>query len=107
MNTLLEDVELKGTISFASELLVQGKIEGEVTSPGVLTVGDKAAIKADVKVRSVVIFGKVEGSITATERCELKATAVVVGDITAGTLAVEEGASFSGSSKVGKGAGLK
>jgi cytoskeletal protein CcmA (bactofilin family) len=49
----------------------------------------------------------VEGTIAAQERCDLKATATVIGDITAGTLAVEEGATFSGSSKVGKGAGLK
>ena len=104
MNTLLEDVELTGTITFSSELLIQAKIDGEIISPAVLTVGDKAHINGDIKVRSTVVFGKIEGTITAQERCDLKATSTVIGDITAGTLAVEEGATFAGSSKVGKAA---
>lgn len=101
-NVLANDVEIKGSIKFSHDLIIDGKIEGEVISDGSLTVGENALIKGEVKTRSVIIFGKVEGNITVQERCELKSNAILVGDIAAGTLAIEEGATFMGQSQVGK-----
>jgi cytoskeletal protein CcmA (bactofilin family) len=106
-NVLANDVEIKGSIKFSHDLIIDGKIEGEVTSDGSLTVGENALIKGEIKTRAVTLFGKVEGNITVQERCELKANAVLVGDVAAGTLAIEEGATFLGRSQVGKGAGAK
>ena len=101
-NVLSNDVEIKGSIKFSHDLIIDGKIEGEVISDGSLTVGENALIKGEVKTRSVIIFGKVEGNITVAERCELKSNAILVGDIAAGTLSIEEGATFMGQSQVGK-----
>lgn len=101
-NVLANDVEIKGSIKFSHDLIIDGKIEGEVISDGSLTIGENALIKGEVKTRSVIIFGKVEGNITVAERCELKSNAVLLGDISAGTLAIEEGATFDGKSSVGK-----
>ena len=101
-NVLANDVEIKGSIKFSHDLIIDGKIEGEVVSDGSLTIGENALIKGEVKTRSVIIFGKVEGNITVAERCELKSNAVLLGDIAAGTLAIEEGATFDGKSSVGK-----
>lgn len=106
-NVLSNDVEIKGSIKFSHDLIIDGKIEGEVLSDGSLTVGENALIKGEVKTRSVIIFGKVEGNITVQERCELKSNAILVGDIAAGTLAIEEGATFMGQSQVGKKADSK
>lgn len=101
-NVLSSDVEIKGSIKFSHDLIIDGKIEGEVHSDGALTVGENALIKGEIKTRSVIIFGKVEGNITVQERCELKSNATLIGDIAAGTLAIEEGATFMGQSQVGK-----
>lgn len=101
-NVLANDVEIKGSIKFSHDLIIDGRIEGEVISDGALTIGENALIKGEVKTRSVIIFGKVEGNITVQERCELKSNAVLVGDISAGTLSIEEGATFMGQSQVGK-----
>lgn len=106
-NVLANDVEIKGSIKFSHDLIIDGKIEGEVISDGSLTVGENALIKGEVKTRSVIIFGKVEGNITVQERCELKSNAILVGDISAGTLSIEEGATFMGQSSVGKKADSK
>jgi cytoskeletal protein CcmA (bactofilin family) len=73
-----------------------------VHSDGALTVGENALIKGEINTRTVVIFGKVEGNIVVQERCELKSNATLIGDITAGTLSIEEGATFMGQSAVGK-----
>ena len=101
-NVLANDVEIKGSIKFSHDLIIDGRIEGEVHSDGSLTVGENANIKGEIKTRTVIIFGKVEGNITVQERCELKSNAILVGDITAGTLSIEEGATFMGQSSVGK-----
>jgi cytoskeletal protein CcmA (bactofilin family) len=100
-NVLSSDVEIKGTVKFANDLVVDGKIEGEVFSDGNLTIGENARIKAEVKTATVVVYGKVHGNLTATDRIELKATAEVIGDIKAKTLSIEAGAIFVGKSTVG------
>ncbi len=101
-NVLSNDVEIKGSIKFSHDLIIDGRIEGEVISDGALTVGENANIKGEIKTRTVVIFGKVEGNVVVAERCELKSNATLIGDITAGTLSIEEGATFDGRSQVGR-----
>jgi cytoskeletal protein CcmA (bactofilin family) len=98
---LSTDVEIKGTVKFANDLVVDGKIEGEISSDGNLTIGENARIKAEVKTATIVVYGKVHGNLTATERIELKASAEVVGDIKTKTLSIEAGAIFVGKSTVG------
>ncbi len=100
-NVLSNDVEIKGTIKFSNDLVVDGKIEGHIQSDGSLTVGENAHIKAEIKTRSVVIYGKVHGNIIVTDKVELKANAELVGDIKAASLSIEPGAIFVGKSAVG------
>jgi len=100
-NVLSSDVEIKGTVKFTNDLVVDGRIEGEIHSEGNLTVGENARLKAEIKTGTVVVYGKVHGNIIASDRVELKATAEVVGDIKAKTLSIEPGAIFVGKSNVG------
>ena len=100
-NVLSTDVEIKGIVKFTNDLVVDGKIEGEIHSDGNLTIGENARIKAEVKTATIVVYGKVHGNLSATERIELKASAEVVGDIKAKVLSIEAGAIFVGKSTVG------
>ena len=100
-NVLSSDVEIKGSVKFTNDLVVDGKIEGEITSDGNLTVGENARLKAEIKTATVVVYGKVHGNLTASDRVELKSSAEVVGDIKAKTLSIEAGAIFVGKSTVG------
>ena len=100
-NILSSDVEIKGTVKFTNDLVVDGKIEGEIFSSGNLIVAENARIKAEVKTATVIVFGKVHGNLTATDRIELKSSAEVIGDIKAKTLSIEAGAIFVGRSTVG------
>jgi cytoskeletal protein CcmA (bactofilin family) len=99
-NTLSADVEIKGSIKFSNDLLIDGKVEGEINSSGLLTVGENAEIRGEIKTKSVTVLGKVHGNITVEERCELKARAVLQGDLKAARLVIEEGATFVGKSEV-------
>jgi cytoskeletal protein CcmA (bactofilin family) len=100
---LSSDVEIKGSIKFQKELLIDGKVEGEINSEGVLTIGENADIRGEIKTKSIVVFGKVQGNITVNERCELKSKCTLQGDLKAARLVIEEGATFVGKSEVTSG----
>jgi len=87
-------------ISFRQELRIDGRVEGEIDSDGVLTIGHNAEIRGDIRAKSITVFGKVYGNITAAERCELRSPASLQGDLKTARVLVEEGASFVGNSFV-------
>ena len=100
-NILAGDVNIKGTIRFDSELIFDGKIDGEIVSDGGnLTLGKNANVQGEVKTKSVVVHGTVTGNIIVSERCELKASSQLTGDLTAQRIIIEEGATFIGKSEV-------
>jgi len=94
------DIEIEGSITFQKELLIDGKVQGQINSDGVLTIGENADIHGDIKAKSITIFGKVHGNIAAAERCELKSKSVLQGDLKAARLLMEDGATFNGQSEV-------
>lgn len=100
-NVLSSDVEIKGSVKFTNDLVIDGKIEGQISSEGNLTIGENARIKAEISTATIIVYGKVHGNLTATDRIELKASAEVVGDIKAKVLSIEAGAIFVGKSTVG------
>src|SRR6267143_2898337 len=102
-DVLSSDFEIKGSIKFQKELLIDGKVEGEINSEGVLTIGENADIRGEIKTKSITVFGKVQGNITVSERCELKSKCTLQGDLKAARLIIEEGATFIGKSEVTSG----
>lgn len=106
-NVLNSDVTVVGTLRFTDDLLVDGTVEGEITSDGELTVGENATIQAGekdkvaVRTRSAIIYGKVTGDVVVTDRVELGPKAELVGNITAAKIAIQEGATFVGHCSVG------
>ena len=99
-SVLSSSVEIKGSIKFEKELLIDGKVEGEIYSNGVLTIGEHADIHGPIKSKSIIVFGKVEGNIIVSDRCELKACCILHGNLTVARLIVEDGATFVGKSEI-------
>ncbi len=76
---------------------MDGRFEGTIhLAESRLTVGPNAEITADVNVRDVIVFGRIDGNVHATGRIELRQSAVVNGDILASRLSIEESASVRG-----------
>jgi cytoskeletal protein CcmA (bactofilin family) len=106
-NVLSKDVSIEGSLRFTKDLVVDGNITGEVLSGGDLTIGTNAKINGEIRTKSVTVHGTIDGNITVVEKCVLKSTADLRGDVSAGMLSIEEGASFSGRSTIGKFRDLK
>ncbi|MDD5348864.1 MAG: polymer-forming cytoskeletal protein [Chthoniobacteraceae bacterium] len=99
-NSLGPDVEIKGSVKFQSDLFIDGKIDGEITSPATLTVGEHADIRGEIRTKSVSVQGNVQANITVEDRCELKAGSKLTGDLKSARLVIEDGATFIGRSEV-------
>lgn len=100
---LSSDTTFKGSLSFEKTLRIEGKLEGDLSSAGMLLVGKGAEVRAEITVGSIHIEGNVTGNITAREKVELTSTAVVHGDVKAAKLVVLEGAVVVGRCEVSPG----
>jgi len=100
-NVLTQGIEITGSIRFSNDMIIDGKIDGEIISEkGKVTIAENACIKGDIKAGEVKLYGKVEGTITS-DRCELKEKSHLIGDIKTKTLSMEEGATLQGSTQIG------
>ncbi len=90
------EIEGKYTFTGTRTVLLNGKFHGEIMTTDALIVGENAVVKATIRGRSVVIMGKVVGSVQASERVELKGAARVFGDLEAPVVVLEEGVLFEG-----------
>jgi cytoskeletal protein CcmA (bactofilin family) len=95
-NLLSRQLEIQGSVKFRNELLIEGKVEGEIAGEGMLRVAESAEVRGEIRTGSVTVLGKVNGNITVGGRCELKTGAQIVGDVKAGRLVIEEGATVVG-----------
>ena len=90
-------VVIKGEISGNEDMYVDGQIEGSIQLLGnSLTIGPNGRIHASVAAKNVTVGGSLQGDIKATERTEMRKSAVVNGDVQTRRIAIEEGAFFKG-----------
>jgi cytoskeletal protein CcmA (bactofilin family) len=90
-------MKVRGEFSGADDLLVDGEIDGVIRlAASRLTVRTDGVVRAMVIAKDVVVLGRIEGEIRAAGRLELRSGAVVIGDVFAGRLSMEEGASLHG-----------
>ncbi len=92
-----KSVTVRGEITGAEELFIDGKVDGTITlTESRLTIGPNAEVHAELVVQDLIVFGRHEGTIHASGKVELRQSAQVLGDVTAGRLSIEESASIRG-----------
>jgi cytoskeletal protein CcmA (bactofilin family) len=92
-----KSVSIRGELSGSEDLFLDGRFEGTIhLAESRLTVGPNAEITADLDVRDLVVFGRIDGNVHASGRIELRQSAIVNGDIIASRLSIEESASIRG-----------
>lgn len=92
-----KSVVIKGELSGSEDLYLDGLVEGTIALKGnSLTVGPNGQVKASIDAKGVVVQGKLEGNIQASDRVELRKSASVTGDIATQRISIEEGAFLKG-----------
>lgn len=91
---------VEGNINFSGGLRVDGKIHGNVVSsgdqPGVLVISEQAEVAGEIRVNHVIVNGRVNGPIHASETLDLQAKAHVSGDVHYRRLEIQGGAVVQG-----------
>ena len=87
---------IEGKFRFDSPVRIDGELSGEILSDSILIVGETAVIKAQVKVGSLIIYGKVIGDIIADELVYIKHDGILDGNVTTARIAIDEGGYFKG-----------
>lgn len=94
--TVGSNVVLSGTLKDVNDIIIFGRVEGEVISEKNVLIGESALIKGPVSAQTITVSGKINGDIVAHERLELTPTGKINGSISAKDLIIQSGAVFIG-----------
>jgi cytoskeletal protein CcmA (bactofilin family) len=87
-----QSIVIKGDISGKEDLVIAGRVEGSISLDGrVLTLAEGCNVSGQITAGTIVVSGRVKGTLTAEERLELKNSAVVEGNLNTSRLIVADG----------------
>ena len=89
-------VRFNGVVHFDGTVRIDGRLEGEIHTKGTLVVGEHALIKGIIAAGTITSGGRINGTVTATERVHLLKSAVMIGDVRSPAFSMEDGAHFHG-----------
>jgi len=89
-------LHFKGELSAEEDFVLQGKIEGSISNPQNVTIGNDGTVIGDIRARTITIDGKVEGDLYGDEAVIVHQSGRVTGNIFAPRVGLVEGAFFKG-----------
>jgi cytoskeletal protein CcmA (bactofilin family) len=101
INIIRKGTEIKGDVTCAGDIRIDGVLNGTLTSEGKVVVGQSGVIEGEVTCKNADISGNIKANIVVRELLQLKATANITGDINTNKLSIEPGANFTGTCNMG------
>lgn len=101
INLIGNGTTIEGEVKSNGDIRVDGLIIGSIHSKSKVVVGSTGKIEGDIFCQNADVSGAVKGKTVVAEMLFLKSSAVINGDIHAGKLVVEVGATFTGSCNMG------
>lgn len=99
--TIGRSVVIKGDVSGAESLYIDGRIEGTINfTDSRVTIGRNAVVVANVTAKEVVVMGNVTGNIHCSDRLDIRSEGSLTGDVVTPRVSVEDGAVVKGSVEV-------
>lgn len=100
INTIAHGTTIKGNVVANGDFRLDGTLNGNITLNGKLVVGESGVVNGNAVCQNANIIGTVLGNISVKELLSLHSTANVKGDILINKLAIEPGATFSGTCRM-------
>ncbi len=89
-------IVIRGSLTGGEDLVIEGRVEGQVNLKNHLTIESTGNVQADIRVDQLTIRGEAAGNIDAGTRVAINSAARVSGDIKAPRVVIEDGAVFNG-----------
>ena len=99
-NTIQQGTSIDGNIVSNGSIRIDGKLVGNLTTKAKVVVGKTGHIIGNIICQNASIEGKVQGNLLVDEMLDLRATAVIDGDIKLSKFVVEPSAVFNGNCKM-------
>jgi cytoskeletal protein CcmA (bactofilin family) len=95
-----EGVLVRGEVSATGDLTISGHVEGPVWCDGAaVVIAATGRLTGEVFARDITVFGRVEGTLVATEVVDIRPNATVTGRVVAARLIITDGGAFNGSAE--------
>jgi cytoskeletal protein CcmA (bactofilin family) len=101
INFLGNGTSIAGDVLTSGDFRIDGQLKGSIKSKGKLVIGSSGFVEGDIVCQNADISGTVKARLVTAELLTLKSTAKIYGDIITGKLAIEPGAVFTGTCKMG------
>ena len=88
--------KINGKLHFEGQATIDGEVEGEIIAQAHIIVGQQAIVKGKVSAQSMLVQGKVMADVVAEKKLEILPPGSVVGDVTAMSLVIGDGAILEG-----------
>ena len=97
-------MKVTGDVQTDGSVRIDGSIKGDVRAGKSVVIGKGGLVEGNIFTQDSVLSGRVTGSVVAESRLEVQTTAIIMGDIQARRMQLEEGASLQGQVMVGENA---
>ncbi|MDP5043552.1 MULTISPECIES: bactofilin family protein [unclassified Leeuwenhoekiella] len=102
-NRISDGTSIIGDVKSQGDFRLDGTLEGKMESTGKVVIGKNGLLKGTLICKEADVEGTVEGILKVDELLNLRASAVINGEVATGRLAVEPGAGFNASCVMGNG----
>ena len=96
-----QGIKVEGAFSGSGNVIVQGEVEGTLSTAGDLVIENGAIVHANLEAQNIRVSGEVKGDITCHGQLELNSTAKIYGDVTTDIISVDTGAVIQGQCRTG------
>jgi len=101
VNIIAFGTQVQGSIVTAGDCRIDGVVRGNVSSKSKIIVGQSGVIEGNIICQNIEIEGSVKAeTLNVVELIALRATANLIGNITANKISIEPGAEFSGNCRM-------
>ena len=90
------EVDITGDVTVSGDLLIYGKIKGDIMSKGEVITAQGSLVHGNIHALNASISGKVEGNLEVESKLVLGKKSHLTGNLKAAIITVEEGARFDG-----------
>ena len=90
------EVEIKGDVKVTGDLLIYGKVYGDIISQGSINSAKGSLIKGNILAENATISGTIEGDLIIKSKVVLGSHSYLTGNLKAAIITIEEGAKFDG-----------
>lgn len=101
LNSILgKGARFTGTFEGAGTLRVESELDGTIRGADSVVIGKTGVVRGEIYAKQVIVTGRVEGRIVATEKLELQSESHVQADVFSPRLIISEGVFFEGNCKM-------